>query len=211
MARNPRYDILFEPVRIGPVTAPQPLLPGAALHRHGLRAAASVAPPARDQGRGRLGRRLHRALLDPSELGRSLRSRFCASWDEHDVRALAHDRPRRCIATARSPASSSWHGGTHAPNRTTPRSAALAAASAGRLSDFAYPQQARAMDKADIRDLPRWQATAARSAPSGRLRHRLCLCRPRLSAAPVPVARAPTSAGRVWRLRSRTARASCAR
>ena len=34
MARNPRYDILFEPVRIGPVTAPNRFYAGAACQRH---------------------------------------------------------------------------------------------------------------------------------------------------------------------------------
>ena len=33
--REPRYDILFEPVPIGPVVGAQPLLPGAALQRDG--------------------------------------------------------------------------------------------------------------------------------------------------------------------------------
>ena len=35
-ARVPRFDVLLEPVQIGPVTRAQPLLPGAALQRHGL-------------------------------------------------------------------------------------------------------------------------------------------------------------------------------
>ncbi len=42
-----------------------------------------------------------------------------------------------------------------------------------------YPLQARAMDRADIRDYRRWHREAALRAKKAGLRHRLCLCRPR--------------------------------
>ena len=45
MPREPRFDILFEPVKIGPVVGEEPLLSGAALQRHGT--CASRAPTRR--------------------------------------------------------------------------------------------------------------------------------------------------------------------
>ena len=67
--RDARYDVLFEPVRLGPVTRPQPLLPGAALQRHGPSRPDRPCGDARRQGRGRLGGRLHRGGRDPPVVG----------------------------------------------------------------------------------------------------------------------------------------------
>ena len=67
MTRDPRYDILFEPVRIGPGDRAQPLLPGAALHRHRLDPAGDAGAAARDQGRGRLGGGGDRGNRNPSD------------------------------------------------------------------------------------------------------------------------------------------------
>ena len=50
MARDPRYDILFQPVRHRPGHDEEPLLPGAALHRHGL---GPTQDPGRDARRSR--------------------------------------------------------------------------------------------------------------------------------------------------------------
>ena len=70
MARNPRFDVLFEPVRIGPVTAPNRFyqVPHASGMTNALPQVRAAFP--RDQGRRRLGRGLHRRGVDPSELGR---------------------------------------------------------------------------------------------------------------------------------------------
>ena len=69
MARNQRFDILFEPVRIGPVTAPNRFyqVPHASGMTNALPHVRAALP--RHQGRGRLGCGLHRRRVDPSELG----------------------------------------------------------------------------------------------------------------------------------------------
>ena len=69
MTRDPRYDVLFEPVPIGPVVAPEPVLPGAALQRHGVPGRDRAGNDARRQGRRRLGRGVHRAGRVPLLLG----------------------------------------------------------------------------------------------------------------------------------------------
>ena len=67
MARDSRYDILFEPVAIGPTAAPNRFY--AVPHASGMTNANAADPGGlpRDQGRGRLGCRLHRRLLDPPQ------------------------------------------------------------------------------------------------------------------------------------------------
>jgi len=80
---------VFQPIRIGPKTSAQPLLPGAALHRRrppdrpGFQGGESFA-----QGRGRLGRYQHRILLQfiRSPMTRTACRR--AFWDAGDVRNL---------------------------------------------------------------------------------------------------------------------------
>ena len=67
--QNAARSALRYPVRAGqdrPRHRPQPLLPGAPLQRHGLRHAAGARGHARREGRGRLGRGLHRGMRDPS-------------------------------------------------------------------------------------------------------------------------------------------------
>ena len=62
MARNPRFDILFEPVRIGPVTAPNRFyqVPHASGMTNALPRVRAGFP--RNESRGRLGCGLHRRL-----------------------------------------------------------------------------------------------------------------------------------------------------
>ena len=117
MARNPRYDILFEPVKIGPVTAPQPLLCGAACRGHDQRHAAHARRLPRDQGRRRLGRGVHRLRLDhPSSDDSPLP--FATLWDENDIRshALMTEAVHRHGALA---GIELWHGGGSVMNRTS--------------------------------------------------------------------------------------------
>ena len=85
--------MLFEPVKLGPVTMQEPLLPGAALQRHGATAAARARGDARRESRGRLGGGVHRDLLDPSELRRSTPFLAGAALGRSTMPALRlHDR-----------------------------------------------------------------------------------------------------------------------
>ena len=125
MARNPRYDILFEPVRIGPVTAPNRFYQ--VPHASGMTNALPRRPRGlpRGQGRGRLGRGLHRRLLDPPELGRHAAAAVATLWDEADVRshALMTEAVHRHGALA---GVELWHGGALGDEPREPAAAAVA-------------------------------------------------------------------------------------
>ena len=64
--RDPKYDILFEPVRIGPKMMRNRFYQTPHCTGFGSDYAGTQADFRGDEGRGRLGRRQHRVLLDPS-------------------------------------------------------------------------------------------------------------------------------------------------
>ena len=194
-SRNPRYDLLFEPLRIGPGHRAQPLLPGAALHRHGHRLPRQPAPPSRDQGRGRLGRRQYGILLHPSELRR---------------RALSHGEPvgRAGHGPARGRRRRdprAWRAGRgralawrhQDPQSRQPRSQPLALGRAQPLSlSPADPRHGQGR----YPGLPALAGQCGAARQAGGLRHRLLLCRPWLSALPVHLAALEPAQRRIWRL-----------
>lgn len=65
MARDPRFDILFTPLKNRPEDDTQSFLSGAALQRFGHELARHEHGKSRHQGRGRMGCRKYRAVLDP--------------------------------------------------------------------------------------------------------------------------------------------------
>jgi hypothetical protein len=69
MSRDPRYDILFEPVRIGPVTARNRFYQVPHCNGMGFNWPQSHAKMREMEGRGRLGGGLHRGVHDPPLLG----------------------------------------------------------------------------------------------------------------------------------------------
>ena len=155
MSRDPRYDILFEPVQIGPVTArnrfyqvPHCSGMGYALphHLHRMREInaqggwavvcteyCSIHPSAND---------------DPHPQ--------CTLWDEDDVRSLA-DMVDRVHGEGALAGVELWYGGYSTGNLFT-RDASLAPAS---MPTWSNPTQTQRMDKSDIRDLRRWHREAA--------------------------------------------------
>ena len=79
-ACHPSHQVLFEPVQIGPVTAPNrfyqvPHASGMTETHPRVRAGLS-----RDEGRGRLGRSQHRRGLDPPQL-RRLTAALCQTLE----------------------------------------------------------------------------------------------------------------------------------
>ena len=160
MERDPRYDILFEPVKIGPVTAknrffqvphctgmgymmPKTLATMRAVKAEGGWAVVcteycSIHPTADDS---------------PYP--------YATLWDDEDVKAqaLMVEKVHRHGALA---GVQLWYGGGSMPNLLT-REIPLDVGSFP--SDFRYdPVQSQAMDKKDIRRLRRWQVDAARRA-----------------------------------------------
>jgi dimethylamine/trimethylamine dehydrogenase len=166
MSRNPRYDILFEPVQIGPVTAPNrfyqtPFASGAGQQMPHTRAAMREVRAEGGWGVVNTGY----CSIHPSSDDAPLP--YCRLWDDDDVKvqALMVDAVHRHGALA---GVELWHGGSVTTNkmtRVTPLSVS------GIADDISYPgwislSKSRPMDKQDIRDLRRWHVDAARRAKS---------------------------------------------
>jgi len=156
MARDPRYDILFEPVKIGPVTTKNRfyqvphctgmgwLRPQMLAEMRGIKAEGgwgvvcteynSIHPSSDD-------------LPHPSS----------ALWDESDIRRhrLMTDKVHEHGALA---GAELWYGGMRTPNLFT-REVPLDLASFP--NSEGHPYQTREMDKSDIRAYRRWHSDAA--------------------------------------------------
>ncbi|MBV9912491.1 MAG: FAD-dependent oxidoreductase [Sinobacteraceae bacterium] len=164
MARHSRFDILFEPVRIGPVTAKNRFY--AVPHASGM---TNTMPRMRAGFRGTkaeggwgvvcTGYVSVHPSADDSPLP------YATLWDENDVRAhaLMTDEVHRHGALA---GIELWHGGGSVSNKTSrlpplsPSGVSWMATHVG----FMGNQRSRAMDLGDVRNLLRWQAEAARKA-----------------------------------------------
>jgi dimethylamine/trimethylamine dehydrogenase len=155
-ARDPHYDVLFEPVKIGPVTARNrfyqvPHCCGMG-HRHpssmaamrGVKAEGGWAVVCTEETE------IHpSAEITPYAEGRI--------WDARDLPALA--KMTDAVHAHGSLAGIELcHNGLHAPNHYS-REVPLAPSHA--VIDQPDPVQARAMDKTDIANLRRWHRTAA--------------------------------------------------
>ncbi len=159
MARDSRYDILFEPVRIGPVTAPNRFYQTP--HAAGLgwqrpQAGAALRGIKAEGGWGVVCTEycsIHPSS-DDSPFG------FLTLWDEDDVAALAAtaDAIHRHGSLA---GIELWHGGSHASNRMS-RLPGLAPSTVP--ASYHLPTTARAMDLADIKAFRGWQRAAAERA-----------------------------------------------
>jgi dimethylamine/trimethylamine dehydrogenase len=162
MARNSRYDILFEPVRIGPVTAPNRFYQTPHAIGMGFAKPESAAALRGVKAEGGWGVvcteycSIHPSSDDAPYHYQSL-------WDDNDVRNMA-----LTADTIHSHGSLAglelWHGGGHTGNKMTREP--LLAPSAAPCSVI-QPASARAMDRADIkvfRDLHRAAAVRAMAA-----------------------------------------------
>jgi dimethylamine/trimethylamine dehydrogenase len=158
-AREPHYDVLFEPVKIGPVTARNrfyqvPHCCGMG-HRHpssmaamrGIKAEGGWAVVCTEETEIH-----HSAEITPYAEGRI--------WDAQDIPGLA--KMTEAVHAHGSLAGIELcHNGLHAPNHYS-REVPLAPSHA--VIDQPDPVQARAMDKTDIANLRRWHRKAALSA-----------------------------------------------
>jgi dimethylamine/trimethylamine dehydrogenase len=156
--RDPRYDILFEPVKIGPVTAPNrfyqvPHCTGMG-HMH-PRSMAALRGMKAEGGWGVVCTEycsIH-PTSDESPFN------YASIWDEGDVTNLrlmtdaVHDHGSLAGVEL-------WHGGSQTSNRKS-HAPSLGLQSTPSLLD---PIQSRKMDKADIADLRIWHRDAVRRA-----------------------------------------------
>jgi dimethylamine/trimethylamine dehydrogenase len=159
MPRDPRYDILFEPVKIGPVTAPNRFYQVPHCTGMGMRFPRSLAAMREVKAEGGWGVVCTEyCSIHPSSDDSPYA--FLTLWDDDDVRAVAPiaEAIHRHGALA---GIELWHGGAHSANRWS-RLPLMAPGPA--MSHYGSPMQARAMDRADIRALRRWHLDAARRA-----------------------------------------------
>ena len=160
MERDPRYDILFEPVQIGPVTAKNRfyqvphctgmgyMMPKILAAMREVKAEGGWAVVCTEYCS------IH-ATSDDSPYP------YATLWDDDDIKAqaLMVEKVHHHGALA---GVQLWYGGGSMPNLLT-REIPLDVGSFP--SDFRYdPIQSQAMDKKDIRQLRRWQVDAARRA-----------------------------------------------
>ncbi|XDA97416.1 FAD-dependent oxidoreductase [Sulfitobacter sp. LCG007] len=161
MARNPRYDTLFEPVRIGPKTAPNRFYQ--VPHASGM---TNAAPHVRAAFRGMKAEGgwgvvcTGACSVDPSSDDSPFP--FATLWDEADVRshAVMTDAVHAHGALA---GVELWHGGAAAVNRTSRRVPLSPSGVPWMATHVGFMSSARprVMDAADISDMIRWHAEAA--------------------------------------------------
>jgi len=182
MARDPKHDILFQPIKIGPKDAAQSVLPGTALHRRGF-----PNKPGFPGGRirslkagGRLGGNQYRVLFDSSRIGRHPSACRRAIWDAGDVRNLRAMEPITSITNGFPwPGSSSGYGASHgalhgiARDTAGPESIRLGIRNAHLLQGNGLGRYRHGPSNT------MWDARTCALATAG-FRHRLCL-RPRTS------------------------------
>lgn len=156
MTRDPRYDVLFEPVKIGPVTAKNRFyqVPHCAGMGHRYPFANAELRKIKAEGGWAVVCTEESEIHHSAEISPATESRI---WDEKDIPALqlltngVHE-----------------HGGLagielvyigyHGPNRY---SREVPMAPSNTVTDSYEPVQARAMDKRDIKNLRRWHKNAA--------------------------------------------------
>src|ERR1700721_1223924 len=167
MERNSRYDLLFEPVRIGPVIAPNRFYQ--VPHASGM---TNALPHVRARFRemkaeGGWGVVCTGAVsIHPSSDDAPLP--FATLWDDNDVRshALMTEAVHRHGALA---GIELWHGGAGVMNRSSrlpplsPSGIPWMATHIGFMGNL----KPKTMDKGDFRAVLKWQADAARRARSG--------------------------------------------
>ena len=155
---DPRYAPLFEPLRIGPVTAPNRFYQVPHCTGMGQRHPRALAAMRGTKAAGGWGTVCTEyCSIHPSSDVSPHNS--AALWDDEDAGALA------AVADAVHAHGSLagvelWAGGSGPPNLLT-RTPALGVRS---MPAWADPVQSRAMDRDDLRDLRRWHRAAVRRA-----------------------------------------------
>jgi len=157
MSRDPRYDILFEPVKIGPVTAPNRFfqVPHCNTLGHGRPRAEAANRRIKAEGGWGVICTQEVEIHPSAEITPSIEGRI---WDDRDIpqHRLMTDAVHEFGALAGIELA---YPASHAPNlysRIAPMSPS------GAVVHGVYPIQARAMTKRDIADLRRWHVDAAK-------------------------------------------------
>jgi dimethylamine/trimethylamine dehydrogenase len=157
MPREPRFDILFEPVKIGPVTAKNRFfqVPHCNGMGHARPRAHAAMRGVKAEGGWAVVSTEEVEIHPSSDVSPYIEGRL---WDDADIPALAlmTDAIHRHGSLA---AIELVHGGMNAPNLYT-REVSLAPSAVASPAGY-HPAQARAMSASDIRDFRRWHREAA--------------------------------------------------
>jgi dimethylamine/trimethylamine dehydrogenase len=156
MTRDPRYDILFEPVQIGPVQAPNRFYQVPHCNGMGFLRPRMLAEMRGIKAEGGWGVVCTEyCSIHPST--DDLPHPYACLWSEADIKshALMTEKVHAHGALA---GVELWAGGAGAANLLT-REVAMGVSSMPNLAG--HPMQTRAMDKKDIRNLRRWHRDAA--------------------------------------------------
>ncbi|MBZ9726035.1 FAD-dependent oxidoreductase [Mesorhizobium sp. CO1-1-11] len=159
--RDPRYDILFEPMKIGPVTAKNRFYQVPHCNGGGYRDPSAAAEMRRIKSEGRWGVIFteQTEMHHTSEITPFIELRL---WDDADIPALAKmaEAMHEHGALAGIQLAYSGINGPNLYTKEVPRGP-----SALPIRTFTNdPVQARAMDREDIRDLRRWHRNAFKRA-----------------------------------------------
>ncbi len=156
MPRDPRYDILFEPIRLGPVTAKNRFfqVPHCNGMGHVMPAAHAAMREVKAEGGWAVVSTEECEIHPSGDLSPFVEARL---WDDADIPALALmcDKVHAHGALA---AIELTHNGPTASNLY---SREVLIAPSHQPSKYGYPSQARAMNKRDIADYRRWHREAA--------------------------------------------------
>ena len=156
MSRDPRYDILFEPIQIGPVTARNRFyqVPHCAGMGHRYPFATAEMRKIKAEGGWAVVCTEESEIHHTGEISPACESRI---WDEKDIPALQlmTDGVHQHGGLAGIELT---YLGYHGPNRY---SREIPMAPSHTVTDSYEPVQARAMDKQDIKNLRRWHKQAA--------------------------------------------------
>jgi dimethylamine/trimethylamine dehydrogenase len=156
MARDPRYDILFEPIKIGPVTAKNRFYqvphcngmghpnPRAVAGMRGMKAEGGWAVICTEECE----------IHPTSDISPYKEARL---WDDHDIPALA----MMCEAVHEHGALAGCELTHHGPSCPNHYSREMPIGPSHQPVNSYDPMQARAMDREDIRNYRRWHREAA--------------------------------------------------
>jgi dimethylamine/trimethylamine dehydrogenase len=156
MPRNPRYDLLFEPVQIGPVRTKNRFyqVPHCNGMGHQMPAAHVAMREVKAEGGWAVVSTEECEIHPSGDLTPSIEARL---WDDGDIPALA----LMCEAVHRHGALAAIELTHNGPTATNLYSREVALAPSHQPLKYGHPHQARAMTRRDIADYRRWHRNAA--------------------------------------------------
>ncbi len=156
MSRDPRYDILFEPVRIGPVTTRNRFfqVPHCNGMGHAMPKAHAKMRETKAEGGWAVVSTEECEIHPTSDVTPYVEARL---WDDRDIPALS----LMCEAVHAHGALAAVELAHNGPATSNLYSREVAIAPSHQPLKHGYPMQARAMDRRDIADFRRWHRDAA--------------------------------------------------